>query len=165
MLPHPPSSLHRPPPTPPSLMAPCPNQASALPLQLPYHGRVVGSLLRAGLKFASLASQRFGSLVSPSEAFSPTAFHLVASFGRSAIRLNEDSVGLILQACLGGVAKNFNVFHLSGWMFSFSVSCKNVGFMVTTLRIFLARALVSSSTSGAEGGQIRAGTMCFGAMN
>jgi len=60
----------------------------------------------------------------------------VASFGRLAVRLNEDSVSLILQACLGGIAKNFNVIHLSGWMFSFSVSCKNFGFMIYKLRSF-----------------------------
>uniref|UniRef100_K3Z092 Uncharacterized protein n=1 Tax=Setaria italica TaxID=4555 RepID=K3Z092_SETIT len=54
----------------------------------------------------------------------------VASYGRSAIRLNVESVSLILQSCLGGVAKDFNVQHLSGWMFQFSVTSKNVGFLV-----------------------------------
>lgn len=67
-----------------------------------------------GIKFASLVLQRFGCSVSPTIAPFPTAFHLVASFGCSAIRLNEDSVGLILQSCLGGSAKNFNVLHLLG---------------------------------------------------
>lgn len=89
-----------------------------------------------GIKFASLVLQCFGCMVSPTVAHSPTAFHLVASFSRSAIRLNEDSVGLILQSCLGGSAKNFHVLHLSGWMFSFSVSCKNVGIMIHKLRSF-----------------------------
>lgn len=93
-----------------------------------------------GIKFESLAKQRFGCSMSSPVALSPSAFHLVASFGRSAIRLNVDSVGLILQSCLGGSAKDFNVFHLSGWMFSFSVSCKNIGFMVYNLKNFSCKS-------------------------
>lgn len=89
-----------------------------------------------GVKFAALVSQRFGCSVSPSNPLSLLIFHLVASFGRSAVRLNEDSLSLILQACLGGTAKDYNVFHLSGWMFSFSVYCKNVGFMIYKLKCF-----------------------------
>lgn len=64
------------------------------------------------------------------------AFLLVASFGRLAIRLNADLVGLILQASIGGVATDFIVIHLSGWMFQFSVSCKEVGFMIYKLKSF-----------------------------
>lgn len=52
------------------------------------------------------------------------------------MRLNEDSASLLLQSCLGGVAKDFNVVHLSGWMFQFSVSCKNVGLLVYKLKNF-----------------------------
>jgi hypothetical protein len=51
---------------------------------------------------------------------------------RSAVRLNIDSVSLILQACFGG--KEYNVTHLSGWMFKFSISCKNVAFMINNLK-------------------------------
>lgn len=93
-----------------------------------------------GINFASLVSTRFGCPVSPPKASSPSAFHLVVSFGRSAIRLNEVSVAMILQSCLGGVAKNFNVFFLSGWMFSFCVSCKQVGFMVYNLKSFACKS-------------------------
>lgn len=96
--------------------------------------------LDPGIKFASLASQRFGCSLSPTVAFSPLVFHLVASFGRSAIRLNEDLVGLILQAFLGGIAKDFNVFNLSGWMFNFPVSCKSIGFMVYNLKSFSCKS-------------------------
>jgi hypothetical protein len=88
-----------------------------------------------GVNFAELVAQRFGRSVSPvSSHHSP--FHLVASFGRSAVRLNVDSVSMMLQACLGGNAKDYNVFHLSGWMFKFSVSCKDVGFMIYKLKSF-----------------------------
>ena len=87
-----------------------------------------------GVNSEALVSQRFGCPVSPPSSQNAKSFHLVASFGRSAVRLNSDSVSLILQACLGGNAKDFVVIHLSGWMFKFSVSCKNVGFMVYKLK-------------------------------
>ncbi|CAN6216915.1 unnamed protein product [Urochloa humidicola] len=51
----------------------------------------------------------FSSSVSYSASPSSREFWLVASFGRSAIRLNVDSIGLILQAVLGGYAKDFRV--------------------------------------------------------
>jgi hypothetical protein len=53
----------------------------------------------------------------------------VASFGQSAIRLNEDFAALMLQSsCLGGQATDFRVKHLSGWCFCFEVHSKDVGF-------------------------------------
>jgi len=64
----------------------------------------------------------------------------VASFGRSAVRLNVDSVILMLQACLGGNAKDYNVLHLSGWMFKFSVSCKDAGFMIYKIKSFSCKS-------------------------
>lgn len=105
-----------------------------------------------GVAFSKLVSQRFGCSVSPKPPVSPSAFHLVASFGRSAIRLNEDSMGLILQSCLGGIAKDFNVFHLSGWMFSFSVSCKNVGFMIKNLKHFASKSFAIFFFLWSDGG-------------
>lgn len=55
-----------------------------------------------GLEFQCLVVERFGSTVSFSTQTSSRYFFLVASFGRSVIRLNCDSVALILQSCLGG---------------------------------------------------------------
>jgi len=92
-----------------------------------------------GLKFGNLISLRFGCSVSPIPSQLSRSFKLVASFGRSALRLNEDSVGLLLQSCLGGCSKDVHVKHLSGWMFSFHVSCKKVGFMIKNLRTFSYR--------------------------
>lgn len=87
-----------------------------------------------GKVFELLVRKRFGCPVSSGSC--PTSFILVASFGRSSIRLNEDSVSLILQATLGGFAKDFHVSFLSGWMFQFKVSCKDVGFMVHKFKSF-----------------------------
>lgn len=118
-----------------------------------------------GIKFASLVLQRFGCSVSPTIAPFPTAFHLVASFGCSAIRLNEDSVGLILQSCLRGSAKNFNVLHLLGWMFSFSVSCKNVGIMIHKLRSFSFKSFAIFFHLWSRGGPNWQKDMNVGVMN
>jgi hypothetical protein len=89
-----------------------------------------------GLKFGNQIIQRFGCSVSPSPSQLSSSFKLVASFGCSAIRLTEDSVGLLLQSCLGGHSNDFHVKHLSGWMFSFQVSCKKVGFWIKSLGAF-----------------------------
>jgi hypothetical protein len=59
---------------------------------------------------------------------------------------------LILQSCLGGIAKDFNVFHLSGWMFSFSISCKHVGFMVRNLKSFACKSFAIFFFLWSDGG-------------
>lgn len=59
------------------------------------------------------------------------------------MRLNEDSVGLLLQSCLGGLATDFHVSHLSRWMFRFSVSCKSVGLMVCKSKSFICKIFVA----------------------
>lgn len=94
-----------------------------------------------GVEFQKIVKARFGCRVSPTRPLSPKAFVLVASFGRSAIRLNVDSVGLILQSCLGGLAKDYNVIHLFGWMFGFLVFSKDVGFMIYRLRNYACKSL------------------------
>lgn len=90
-----------------------------------------------GQESERLVTLRFGSPVSLPPASSKLGFFLVASFGRSALHLNEDSISLILQACLGGVAKDFQVVHLSGWMFCFSISCKSIGITIYNLKSFM----------------------------
>lgn len=104
-----------------------------------------------GIDFAKAVLKRFGCSVSL-QASSPTAFVLVTSFGRSAIHLNVDSVGLLLQASIGGLAKDFNVVHLSGWMFRFSVSCKDVGFMIYKLKSFSCKEFVIFFSLWGNGG-------------
>jgi hypothetical protein len=71
-----------------------------------------------GIEFSALVSSRFGCSVSSPHALSTSAFHLVASFGRSALRLDVDSVSLILQSCLGGLQR-ISMFS------TFQVGCSN----------------------------------------
>ncbi|CAD6209206.1 unnamed protein product [Miscanthus lutarioriparius] len=79
--------------------------------------------------------ERFGCPVSPLE-FSRTQFFLVASFGRCKFQLSKFSVGLLLQATIGGSASAFGVFHLAPRVFRFSVSSRSVGFHVSKLISF-----------------------------
>lgn len=87
-----------------------------------------------GLEIEKIIHGRFKCSVSSPNPSSP--FVLVASFGRSAVKLNVDSVGLLLQSCVGGSAQDFKVLHLSGWMFRFTVSCKNAGILIYNLKSY-----------------------------
>lgn len=89
-----------------------------------------------GHEIQSEVRDLFGATISFSASPSSREFFLVASFSRSALRLNCDSVTLILQSCLGGIAKDFLVTHLSGLMFRFSVDSKSVGFLMYNLKSF-----------------------------
>lgn len=103
-----------------------------------------------GLEFEKMVLERFNSLVSCA---SPTsAFVLVASFGRSSVKLNVDSVSIILQSCLGGSAKDFEVVFLSGWMFSFKVSCKNVGLLIYRPKSFVCNCFAVYFSLWGNGG-------------
>jgi hypothetical protein len=89
-----------------------------------------------GLEIQRVVKDRFSSPVSFHPSSPSPEFLLVATFGRSAIRRNVASVSLILQSCLEGVASDYNVSHLSGMCFRFSVFSKQVGFLVYRLGFF-----------------------------
>ena len=64
------------------------------------------------------------------------SFFLVASFGRCKFKLCCESVGVILQATLGGLASDFRVSQLGDRVFRFVVSTRAVGFYVRDLQSF-----------------------------
>ncbi|KAM0838840.1 hypothetical protein ACQ4PT_060708 [Festuca glaucescens] len=55
---------------------------------------------------------------------------------RASFRLDPDSVSAALSACLGGIAKDFQVVFLRDRTFRFSVCSRKVGFFVNQLRSF-----------------------------
>jgi hypothetical protein len=63
-------------------------------------------------------------------------FFLIVSVGSCKYRLSEDSIGLILQATLGGVVADFRPQQISDWVFKFVVTSKNVGFHIYNLQSF-----------------------------
>jgi hypothetical protein len=91
-----------------------------------------------GVRLQKEVHAKFGTLMSPSP-LSP-GFILVASFSRSAIKVIEDSVALILQSCLGGQARHLRITFLSGWSFHFEVSSKAVGFFIYGQRSFSCKS-------------------------
>jgi hypothetical protein len=60
-----------------------------------------------GIWFTEHVRAKFGTSITPLP--NSAGFILVVSFSRSLVRLNEDSVALMLQSCLGGLAKDFRV--------------------------------------------------------
>jgi hypothetical protein len=61
---------------------------------------------------------------------------MVASFGRSTLRLDPFNVSHMLQSCLGGIVEDFNVGSLRDRTYRFSVHSQQVGFFVHNLRHF-----------------------------
>jgi hypothetical protein len=68
---------------------------------------------------------------------SPTpdgSFFLLAVFRRYLFRLTEDSVAMALHCCLGGSPAGLHVVFESDRHFRFSVSNKQVGFLIQSLK-------------------------------
>jgi hypothetical protein len=63
-----------------------------------------------GLALADQVRRHFGSTVHFSPSPSAKEFFLVVSFSSASFPLSEESVGLALQCCFGGIAKRFNVY-------------------------------------------------------
>jgi hypothetical protein len=91
------------------------------------------------------------SISFPSPSLSP-GFVLVASFSHSTIRINVESVALILQSCVGGQATDFWVQVLSGWCFRFVVCSKDVGFWTSSLKSFSCKSFGVHSSLWSNGG-------------
>jgi hypothetical protein len=66
-----------------------------------------------------------------------SVFHLLATFRRYLFRLNEDSVAIALQSCLGGLSQHLCVSFQSHNHFRFTVSFKKVGFAILKPRRFI----------------------------
>ncbi|KAE8773143.1 hypothetical protein D1007_54747 [Hordeum vulgare] len=64
------------------------------------------------------------------------SFIMVVSFGRHVFRLSEDTVAAALESVIGGSAIEFRVSQVTDSVFSFKVSCMQVGFHILDLRSF-----------------------------
>ena len=93
-----------------------------------------GLSTRPGIGIQGVIKSKYGCSVSP--VTRGRAFLLVASFGHCKFKLSPSSVGAILQATIGGVADDFDVFPLADQVFHFSVSSSLVGFHIFKLRSF-----------------------------
>lgn len=91
---------------------------------------------RPGIGVQSAVLAKFGLPVSVPIEKSLADFVLVVSFGRCKYRLNEESVGKILQATIGGTAVDFKPMQLDDRVFGFSVTAKLVGLHIYGLRSY-----------------------------
>lgn len=92
-----------------------------------------GLSFASGIRIQDEVRARLGLPVSGPE-FSRSSFILVAAFGRCKFRLSPESVGVLLQAAIGGSASQFRVSQLGERTFKFVVSAKPVGWFVFNLR-------------------------------
>jgi hypothetical protein len=87
-----------------------------------------------GYSFADEIKRRFRTTVHPLT--KADHFLLAISFGRATFKLNEDSVSLALESCIGGLCDDLCVIQLSDRVFRFLVSTRYVGFLVYAMRSF-----------------------------
>jgi hypothetical protein len=79
-----------------------------------------------GLAVEAQVRRQFFSLVNFSPSLKTKEFFLVVSFLSACFPLNEESVGVVLQCCLGGDCIKFNVCQLSDHRFHFLVASNRV---------------------------------------
>jgi hypothetical protein len=104
----------------------------------------------SGIRFTEHVRAKFGTAITPPPC--ATSFILVVSFSHSLVRLNEDSVALMLQSCLGGLAKDFCVEWLSSWCFNFEVRSKDVGFLIYGSKSFSCKPFAVHNSLWGNGG-------------
>jgi hypothetical protein len=85
---------------------------------------------KSWLGVQSAIRQQFGELVNYFPIEGLKEFFMVVSVGRCKYQLSKLSVGLTLQATLGGAMTDFRPKHLSASVFKFFVASSKVGFHV-----------------------------------
>jgi hypothetical protein len=80
-----------------------------------------------GIKFSKAIQQKFGQSVNFVPGFRKREIFLVDAFGRTNFKLNVHTVGVALQACIGGHAAKFQVKLLRERVFRFSVESRSIG--------------------------------------
>lgn len=85
-----------------------------------------GLSFASGIRIQDEIRARLGLPVSGPE-FSRSSFILVAAFSRCKFWLSPESVGVLLEAAIGGSASQFRVSQLGECTFKFVVSAKPVG--------------------------------------
>lgn len=101
------------------------------------------------LAFQDKIQKKFGVPVNFIDGCNLKEFFLVTEFSRFKIKLNEDSVELILPSCFGEHASRFKVICYQNWPFKFSIASKDVGFAIYHGGNIEIRISISCSAFGA----------------
>jgi hypothetical protein len=99
-----------------------------------YDSLSMGLDFSPGKSFAKLIHRRFFSSVHSS--IDTAHFTLVVSFGHANFCLSEESVGIALEAAIGGYCGHLKVSLLHERVYSFVVSSKQVGFEIIKKRFY-----------------------------
>lgn len=87
-----------------------------------------------GRRFEAQVLRRYNSSVHHPSSSVSGSFFLLAVFRHFSFRLTEESVGMALHSILGGAPGGFHIRHQQHSHFRFSVTSKEVGFLVKSLR-------------------------------
>ena len=90
-----------------------------------------------GIQFDASIRKRFMTTMHPT--FESGHFIMVVSFGRVSFKLDNDLVGLALEAAIGGSGHSLKVSLLRDRTFSFNVSSKQVGFLIYELKSYTCK--------------------------
>lgn len=88
-----------------------------------------------GLSLSKEIWRTFRRTVHPSN--DSSHFIMVVSFARHSFRLDEDNAALALESAIGGYCSALKVSCLCEQVFSFHVSCKEVGFFILHQRNYV----------------------------
>jgi hypothetical protein len=92
--------------------------------------------LQPGLGLQVAIWKKFRKPIGFSKEFSMKEFFLMASFDRCKFWLYASLVGYLLQGALGGSTLDFNVIQIVDRVCKFSVSCREVGFLINQLHSY-----------------------------
>jgi hypothetical protein len=112
---------------------PCPGTVGSTSVAV-HDALALGLDFSPGLSFAKRVRREFFSTVHPSK--DSYHFTMVVSFGRSSFKLTEDTVSLALESAIGGLCDELKVSLLRDRVFSFTVSSKQIGFLIYQTRSF-----------------------------
>ena len=87
-----------------------------------------------GLKVEQKVRDKFRSTVHFESSFGTKEFFLVISFSSASFPLSVEAVGVVLQCCIGGLAKGFIVKQFGDRSFRFSVASNHVGHFIYGLK-------------------------------
>ena len=87
-----------------------------------------------GLALADQVRRKFGSTVHFSPSRGDKEFFLVVSFSSASFPLTEESVGIALQCCIGGISVGFRVHKIKPRGFRFLVANNKVGHFIYGLK-------------------------------